>query len=364
MSARHGALLALLLLPALAGARRPLTFPLPPAPIPEATAEEGEVAPAALLPTAMGEPPAPSATPALLEKPNGSIVDAWVDLPHAFLERRIFGIVDGFDRFFADERDLGSARPTSFVRLRSQLRVQEDGTLAYGASVRADLALPYIRKRLKRFRILLEDAGRGLTDSEPRALSGQGGGGRTDAVLRLTLLQTLRSSLDLGGGVIFALPPGVVGRLRFRHAQALGRVALARIAASGFWDSREGWGSNGSLAFERALGRRLLLRWTSGTLVTQASHGYESASELALLATLGRFTGLTLLGSGSTRSKPELVVQTWRVAARLRTSLFRRWLFGEVEPEVAWPLEPTGRSAVSAVFFRLEVQFEQAAMKK
>jgi hypothetical protein len=309
------------------------------------------------------EPPPPIVTPSLLEKPDGSIIDAWVDLPHAFLERRIFGIVDGFDRFFADERDLGAARPNSFVRLRSQLRVQEDGTLVFGASVRADLALPYIQKRLKRFRILLEDAGRGLTDSEPRALSGQGGGGRTDAILRLTLLQTLRSSLDLGGGVLFALPPGVVGRLRFRHAHELGRVALARIAASGFWNTRDGWGTNGSLAFERALARRLLLRWTNGTLVTQASHGYESASEVALLATLGRFTGLTLLGSASGKSKPDLVVQTYRVAARLRTSLYRKWLFAEVEPEVAWPLEPTGRSAVPAVFLRIEIQFEQMAAR-
>ncbi len=321
---------------------------------------DGQPAPG-LVPTAGGEPAPPVATPGLLAVPNGSIVDTWVDLPHAFLERRIFGIVNGFDEFFADERDLSVERPSSFVRLRSQMRVETDGTLGFGSSVRADLALPYIRKRLKRFRILLEDAGRGLTDSEPRALSGRTGG--ADAVLRFTLLDTLRSSLDLGGGVIFALPAGVVGRLRFRHAHELGRVALARIAASGFWNSIDGWGTNGSLAFERALRQRLLLRWTNGTLVTQSSHGYESASELALLASVGRFTGLTLLSSLSTRSKPELVVQTWRVAARVRTSLYRRWIFGEVEPEVAWPLEATGRRTVPAVIFRLEIQFEQAAVK-
>jgi hypothetical protein len=137
-------------------------------------------------------------------------------------------------------------------------------------------------------------------------------------------------------------------------------VALARFATSGYWNSRDGFGANGSFALERPLMRRLLLRWSNGLLVSQISHGYESASELALMASLGRDLGLTLLGSGATASKPELAVRTWRVAARLRTSLFRRWIFGEVEPEVRWPLDELGgRRAVPAVIFRLEILFEE-----
>jgi hypothetical protein len=309
------------------------------------------------------EPPSepPAAGPWLLAEPDGSLLDTWLDLPHAFLEKRIFGIVGGFDRFFADERDIGTARSSSFIRVRSEVRILEDGSLTWGNSLRADLSLPYIQKRLKRFRIVLENAGRGLVESEPRAITGQTDGGKADAVLRFTILDTLRSTIDLGGGVLFALPPGVVGRVRFRYARELGRVALARTLATGFWNTRDGFGSNGSLALERALGARLLLRWTNGTLISQVSHGWESASELALLAKLGRTTGLTILGSAATRSKPDLVVHTWRVATRLRTSLLRRWIYGEVEPEVTWPLDPVGtRRVVPAVIFRLELQFEEA----
>jgi hypothetical protein len=299
-----------------------------------------------------------------MQQPDGWSLGAWLDLPHAFLEQRIFGVVNGFDRFFADERDLGCARSSSFLRLRSEVRAAKDGKLTLGTSVRADLTLPYIRKRLRRLQIVLENAGRDLIDSGPTPIAGREDAGRADAVLRLTLLETLRSSLDLGGGVLFDIPPGLVGRIRFRHAHELGRVALARIAATSFWNTRDGFGSNGSIAFERALAGRLLLRWTSGTLVSQASHGYESGSELALLAPLGRFTALTVLGGASGQSKPDLVLNTWRVAARLRTSLYRGWIFGEVEPEVTWPLDAAGgRRPVPAVIFRLEIQFEEAPRK-
>jgi hypothetical protein len=338
--------------------------PLPPEPLPEPLLAEIPAplpAPEPLAGAVAGPEPI---TPAHLERPDGVFLDAWLDVPHAFLERRIFAVVAGFDRFFADERDLGCLRSSSFLRLRSDLRVNEDGSLEPGYSLRADLSLPYIRKRLKRLRIVLENAGRGFVETGPRAITGQDDGGRTDALVRLTLLDTLRSAFDLGGGVIFDLPPGLVARARFRHAHELGKVAMSRIALTGFWNSNDGFGANGSFALERALGSRLLLRWSNGSLVSQVSSGFESGSELALLATLGRYTGLTVLGSAAAVSKPDLVVQTWRVAARLRTNLHNRWVFGEVEPEVRWPLdEAGGRRPTPAVIFRLEVQFEEPPSK-
>lgn len=330
-----------------------------PIPLPEAAPLPATEGPAPLRPTPLQ---APSEHPphSLLIQPNGTFLEEWLDVPHAFLERRVFGVVDGFDRFFADEGDLTSTRARSFIRLRGETRAEDDGTLTPGVTVRADLALPHIQERLKRFRILIENAGRGTTDTQPRPLAGENRE-PADAVLRVSLFDSLRSAIDLGGGILIGLPPGVVGRARWRYSRELGKVALARVAATGFWNTRDGFGSNGSVALERALSSRLLLRWTNGTLVSQSSHGWESASELALLATLGRTTGLTLLGSATSNSKPELVVQQWRVAAKLRASILRRWIYWELEPEVVWPHEDTkGRRVIPAVIFRLELQFEEA----
>jgi hypothetical protein len=374
---RHAglALAAALLLAASASVARAAVpgngAPLPPSPLPAAEPVPAVPFDWPLTPTAEAVAPAASTSATLLEVPDGTRLEAWLDLPHAFLARQMFGVVNGFDRFFADERDLGTGRSRSFIRLRGETRLSEDGTLDVGSSVRADLSFPYLQKRLKRFRIVLENAGRSLTDTEPTPIAGQEAKGRPDALLRFSLLDTLRSTIDLGAGVLFDFPPGLVGRARFRYARELGRVALGRVAAVGFWNTRDGFGSNGSAALERALARRLLLRWTTATLVSQVSHGFESASELSLLSTLGRSTALTLLGSAAGASKPILVVQTWRVAARLRTSLLRSWIFGEIEPEVRWPRydadghrwspPPGDHRWVPAIFFRLEIQFEEGS---
>jgi hypothetical protein len=295
-----------------------------------------------------------------MEHPNGVELNPWFDLPHAFLERRIFDVVNGFDRFFADDRDLESLRSSTSLRWRNELRIADDGSLSFGTTLRGDVTLPYLQKRLKRLRIVLEDAGRSLGDSEPAALTGQRISDRGDALLRWTLLDTLRSSIDLGGGVLVQLPPGLIGKARFRYARELGSVALARASTTGFWTTRDGFGFKASLAFERSLARRLLLRWTTGTLLSQAStNGYASGSEVALLATLGRAMAVTLLGSAAIQSKPDVVVNTWRVAARVRQAFFRRWIYGEVEPELRWPLDATGaRNPTPAIFFRIEIQFE------
>jgi hypothetical protein len=326
-----------------------------------ATAQQLEppsVAEEPLRSTAESLPDPPAVTASLLEPPDGTALDAWIDLPHAFVERRIFDISNGFDRFFADESDLELRRSRSFVRWRSEARMAEDGSLTFGSALRADLSLPNLEKRLRAFRIVLENVGRAVTDPEDTLDSGQQGG-RGDAVLRWTLLGTLRSSIDVGAGVLFAVPPGLVARTRFRVARELGHVALARAAAVGFWSTRDRFGFSTSLSFERALGHRLLLRWASGTLVSQRSSSYAGHSELALLATLDSTTAVTLLGSVSGRSKPEPAVAVWRVATRLRTALVRRWIYGEVEPEVRWPLDAAGgRRRVPAIFFRLEFQFE------
>jgi len=299
-------------------------------------------------------------TPELLEEPNGVKLNPWLDLPHAFLERRMFDVVNGFDRFFADDRDLESLRSSSFLRWRNELRVADDGALSFGTTLRGDVSLPYLQRRLKELRIVLEDAGRSLGDADPTALTGQPSRARGDAVLRWALLDTLRSSIDLGAGVLIRLPPGVIGKARFRYVRELGSVALARASTTGFWTTVDGFGYKASLAFERPLPRRLLLRWTTGTLLTQKStNGYASASELALLATLGRATAVTLLGSTAIQSKPDVAVTTWRVATRVRQAFYRRWIFGEVEPEVQWPLNAAGgRKPTPAIFFRVELQFE------
>ncbi|HSN15247.1 MAG TPA: hypothetical protein VLT61_11485, partial [Anaeromyxobacteraceae bacterium] len=148
----HGRTLAAALLlavstPLPSAAAQPGDEPVPPLPLPEVTAVDAEPEEPLRVVLVLAEP-APAGVPkSFMDVPDGGWLD-WLDLPHAFLTRQVFGVVNGFDRFFADERDLGTARSHSFIRLRGETRVTEDGKLDFGSSVRADLRFPYVQKRL------------------------------------------------------------------------------------------------------------------------------------------------------------------------------------------------------------------------
>jgi hypothetical protein len=61
--------------------------------------------------------------------------------------------------------------------------------------------------------------------------------------------------------------------------------------------------------------------------------------------------------SGITRPAPDVIL--YRVFARVRRDVWRRWLFLELEPEVAWPLQPDGaRPRRLALTLRVEVRFD------
>jgi hypothetical protein len=351
---------AALLLAPRTGAAAEAAGPLPLAPAPEPAAAplapmQAPEAPA-LTPTA--EQPPPLSHPGPTGAPGGGLAP-WFDLPHAFLERRVFDVVNGFDHFFADRRAVDCLRASSVVRLRNSARIAEAGSVTFDTDLRADIKLPNLQRRLNRFRVILERFGRSADETEPAALTGGRGPRGGDALIGWTLLDTLRSSIDLTAGLIFDLPPGLTARARFRHAQPLGGFGLGRVAATGFWNTGDGFGATASTSLERPFGGAFLARAAAGTLRSQTSAGFESAAELSLLARLGRLSAATLTGSVSTRSVPNPEITGWRTALRLRTSVFRSWIFAELEPEVRWPLDAARTwRPIPAVFLRLELRLE------
>ena len=58
-------------------------------------------------------------------------------------------------------------------------------------------------------------------------------------------------------------------------------------------------------------------------------------------------------------TKPDTVVDTYRVRSRLRRNFYRDWLFYEIEPQLEWRRdeENGGYYPVGAITRRVEVQF-------
>lgn len=339
-----------------------------------------------------GESPAapPEETPAPKPKEGGDGAaqppaqppeesENWIDQGHAFIEHRVFAPILRLDRFFSDERDLDPERSRSFLRWRSELRVVEDlSRPAFTTGIRANLRLPGLNKQLERIRVVIEgetrDAVSSLFPRTPGPASPfasefdeqqQGG---ANAGLRFFLWDSLMAHADLGGGVLLQLPPGVFGRLRLRYALPVGKLFLTRYAASGFWRTDTHLGTTGEAAAERVLTRFVIARLAGQATVTQVSvtngRGTEWGTEAALVASFAQDVGAQVGVAATGATALPVTVERYRVYTRIRRDVYRRWLFVELEPEIAWPWtnDPTsryqGRYRAWGLSFRLEVQFQ------
>jgi hypothetical protein len=334
----------------------------------EGVAGAPEVAPPA---PPQGEPPAE---------------DTWLDVGHAFVEQRLFAPVLWFDRFFSDERETEAERSRSFLRWRTEARLEEGASRpALTTGVRVTLRLPGLGRRLHRLRLVIagetHDTVSALFPREPTApgtvdpaeddvMLGNG-----DAGLRYYFLDSVLAHADLGGGVLLELPPGVYGRLRFRWAIPVGTLFLTRAVLTGFWRSDVGLGASGTLELERPVARSALARLSGAATRSEESRGAEWSAEAALLASLSRRVAAQIAAAisgatgaeaiapgpvdGAARAAPVPAIERFRAYLRLRRDVYRRWLFLEVEPEVAWPWSPErGRYAAWAVALRAEVQVQ------
>lgn len=358
----------------LAAAAAPATSEEPPDP--DAPQPPAQSAPAQTAPTAPATPPAPAPEAPPAPPPDPSVPpkdtsppsyaeDTWLDVGHAFLEERLFTPVLVLDRFFSDERDLEAERARSFLRVRNALRVHQYGTPAYALDVRATLRLPGLNRRLERLRLVIagqaEDVVNGfypeLAGAQPL---GPNQKGAANAELRYGAWDGLYSHVDLGAGLLLELPVGAYGRVRYRASVPLGRWVLGRMALAGFWRTDTRLGTSLDASVERPLASLALVRLAGTSRLTQRSRGVEWGSELAGLRALGPRTAVSLAASVEGATDAPVDVDRYRVYARFRRDLYRRWIFYELEPEVAWPweLERGGRFREYAITFRLEVQIQ------
>jgi hypothetical protein len=330
-------------------------------------------------PTSTPTPPStPTPTPTPPDRDGDGKNDNWLDVGHAFIEHRIFAPILRLDRFFSDERDLDAERSRSFVRWRNEVHFTEDASdPSFTTGVRANLRLPGLNQQLQRIRVIIQsdtrDAlqsvfprgpGQALTDEDTF-------GGRGNAGLRLYFLDTLFAHADLGAGVLTRLPPGVYGQLRFRAAVPVGKAFLTRSVLAGFWRTDTRFGTSAGLELERPLTTMFVTRLSNTATLTELSRGIEWFSEAALFAQVSETAAAQLAFAVNGATRPPLAssdgvtftrppgLDRYRVYTRVRRDMYRRWIFVEIEPELAWPwtLE-NHRHKAWGVSFRVEFQFQ------
>jgi hypothetical protein len=292
---------------------------------------------------------------------------SWFDSGRSYVGRLFFSPVVKLDRFFSDLTELDPERSRSFARLRSAVRFREDGKPEYAFDVVAEAHVPGMNSFLDRFRLILAGAADSVVDgiystygsTAPFSFRDTNRSG--NAELRYGAYQGLRSSVDLGAGVLVQLPPGVFTRIRYRLAVPVYDRIVSRLSTSGFWRTDTHFGARIDDALEYPSDPSTMVRLAGSSQVAQLrSKGVEYGAELVISHAYTPTSALALGmdGTGASRLK---AFDRYRVFTRFRHDVLRRWIFVEVEPEVGWPWTPErGRYQALAVTFRLELQVDGA----
>ncbi len=289
---------------------------------------------------------------------------AWFDHGHAYFGRLFFTPVFTLDRFFADQTELDPERSRSWARLRTALRVRQDGKPTEAVDFYADLHLPGLNRWLDRFRLVLVSAADSTlsgfySETNTTAPSSSRVAGPANAELRFGAYNGIRSSVDLGAGVLFRIPPGAFVRARFRTAIPVRDYFVTRIAAQTFWRTDLHLGVRTDVALERPLGTSTLLRLANTSQVAQRkTNGIEYGTELVWSHAFSPTIALALGTDAQGASNSHVALDKYRIFGRLRHDVLRRWIFVELEPEVGWPwTRERGRYRALAAILRLEIQF-------
>jgi hypothetical protein len=284
---------------------------------------------------------------------------------HRRVEKALYSIARRMDDFFGNPDELDEP-PAARMRFRGGLRTEQGDPLQTpDVSLAADLRLPSLDALLSRARIYVSggeerdeartaDEGVGIRREFGPSASLRGRGGAAE--LRFDLYRDEVTLVDFGAGIRFRYPPPPYVRARAARAAELGLGVVAHGNQTLFWATQEGFGEATRVDLERVLGRRTIARLFAVGTVHEESRGFESTVEGGLQQGFGPRTGIYFAGGLDSATRPAQV-DRYRVFARLRRDVYGGWLFGELEPEVFWPLRGESRPRVLAFTVRLEVHF-------
>ena len=308
------------------------------------------------------------AVPSPTDNATGAVPSAadngWVDRTHSRVERDLFDTVVWFDRFFGDERIVVTEQPESFLRWMNALRWDEEERFSFRSTLRASLRLPRLKKRWKLVfsgetrgdpnAVTPEDPGNPGLDAGSRVRTGS-----TELVY--DILRTPRSTIDVGAGVRVKIPPDAFVRTRFQHARLVAFHTLGRFTATAFWDARDGLGESNQVDLERWIALPTLLRWSNSLDISEKSNGWTWGTDLSLLQKISPNSAITFAAGASGSTRPAWIAQNYRVLARYRRNVWRKWLFLEGEPDIHWPRKEDGsRKPVWGATLRAEILFTGA----
>lgn len=258
-----------------------------------------------------------------------------------------------FDGFFGGELAYEEATG-SYLQVGGEALWEDEGTWNFDDRIFLRLVLPQTQKR---FRLVLESQRDALVEEpsppEEQPASPTPSESRRKLLgLEGLLQETPRWRVSLTGGAKFPFPPDPFARVRGRWQTPLGSWNF-RFAQSFFWFLSDGLGEATSVDVERQLAGPLLLRLSSQATYLWDDHNFDLLQALALYHRLSARDALTYRYALQGETHPATRIANHVASVKYRRSLYRDWLFFEVEPGLRYTREDDFER-IAFVAFRLD----------
>ena len=271
-----------------------------------------------------------------------------LDATHRELTRSVNAFANRLDTFLANDRSL-EEDVGNRLRLRLITRVDEDLKVTFKQRVSLHMELPKLTKRLM---LVMEELGEGenLQDIKKEENIED-----LDAVFRLLLREKENERLALETGMSFKPAPNPLVRLRYRYNMGFGRWNF-RPTQWIYWKRDEGFGEKTRFDLEKYLFKDDLLRFTEEVVFSEESSGVEFLTAAGYMHALSEISACGLFFNIESHSRPYWEVTNYSLSFTYRRSIYKKWLFFQIEPVLDAPIEE-GYRIVPSIYFVIEAVF-------
>ena len=305
----------------------------------------------------------PTVSAESVETPDSGVLQPnWADKTVENVSNYLGDSVTWFDGFFDDERYTEETKAKVLLRLRNDFYYDQSvGGVEYKAKVRARVDLPNFSRKLKLV-ISGEDDELFSGVGNQYAANGTTKDERSSIGLRYDLTEGLLEHLSLSANMRLK-PMELIFKIRHRGLWELDDDLLGRLTSTGYWNTREGFGSKIQFDLEKDLKESRLLRWANQVEWSEEyqDEGVNWSSVVTQYQRLSSKNAISFSAGVNGHSRPDVTPDKYLLRMQYRQNIYRPWLFVEVAPEIFWPKDERRDECTTCFAFltRLEVVFQK-----
>lgn len=284
------------------------------------------------------------------------------DVAHHYVSDKVRHSAQWFDAFFDDPNYVEEDASTR-LRVRTDAFFSKKDDVQFSANINLKLHLPKLSHTFKNKTSLLLGGDETLEDPDS-GVSGSIDDAFNDAVddptigLQYFLLMKKKLNINLTAGVKLSGPAVFIGP-RASYVRTLTDKLLMRFIQRIRWYTDEGWDSRTRIDLDRAFGQNYLFRQTLDVRWDEESSdedGFRIQLRSSVTQRLANRRAIAYRWNTLFKTEPSTRAESTVFLLQYRQRIYRKWLFYELIPQVAFQNEYDWK-ANPGITFRLEVVF-------